>query len=235
MDVHTLPGVFTPHSDSWALADAVSREPSIDGAHVLDVCTGSGVVALAAALAGARVTAIDLFERAIENVELNCSRAGVPVRALRGDLFAPVAGERFDIIASNPPYVPSVNDELPRGGPERAWAAGRDGRRVLDVLVAQALDHLAPGGALLLIHSALIGEQPTLDRLLRSGFVRADVVERRRGPLGPLMREQQRLGTISPTITEEEVVIVRAVAPTSRVPAPREGLSSSTAGKGPVP
>lgn len=53
------------------------------------------------------------------------------VRAVRGDLLAPLAGERFDVIVSNPPYVPTETDATPRG-PARAWVGGADGRAVLE-------------------------------------------------------------------------------------------------------
>lgn len=232
MDVVTLPGVFSPHSDSWALADAVVREPAVHGGRVLDLCTGSGVVALAAARAGGRVTAVDVSHRAVENVAENGARAEVKIRALQGDLFEPVRDERFDIITSNPPYVPSAYDDVPRREPERAWAAGRRGRSVLDVLTARALDHLDDGGVLLVVHSSLIGEEPTLDQLRATGFASAEVVDRRRGPLGPLMREQQRLGTIPSTITEEDVVIVRAVAPRRSHASTRSTVEQAREGSG---
>ena len=56
---------------------------------------------------------------------------GVKVRALRGDMLAPVDGEQFDLVLANPPYVPGASDHLPPdSGPSRAWEGGRDGREV---------------------------------------------------------------------------------------------------------
>lgn len=215
MDLVTLPGVFRPISDSWQLADALRREDLGPGRRVLDLCTGSGVAALAAAESAAEVTAVDVSRRAVATVKLNAWRLGRRVRACRGHLFDAVAGERFDVIVSNPPYVPAPTDELPRRGPSRAWVAGRDGRTVLDQICDGAPAHLRPGGAVLLVHSSLIGEQATLDRLGAAGLVGATVVERHHGPLGPLMREQQRQGTIPADVEEEDVVIIRATAPAS--------------------
>src|SRR3712207_1081887 len=129
----TLPGVFKPISDSEFLADVLREQTLPPRASVLDLCTGSGILALTAALRGARsVTAIDVSRRAVLTARLNARLNGVRVRALRGDLFNPVAGQRFDAIVSNPPYVPAATDELPDRGPERAWDAGRDGRALLD-------------------------------------------------------------------------------------------------------
>jgi release factor glutamine methyltransferase len=218
MRVVTLPGVFSPRPDTWMLAahlrDQMTRlrpAPS-----VLDVCTGSGALAIAGAQAGAgAVTAVDVSRRSVLTVRVNARLNGVRVRALRGDLFGPVAGERFDAIVSNPPYLPAEDDELPRMGQRRAWDAGTDGRVLLDRVCAQAPAHLNPGGFLLVVHSSLIGLDPTVE-LLEAGGLRVDVLERRRGALGPLLSARAPLlearGMLAPGEREEDVVIVRAAA-----------------------
>jgi release factor glutamine methyltransferase len=206
--VVTLPGVFSPISDSWLLADALRRETLWEGARVLDLCTGSGALAITAAQRGAAATAVDVSRRAVLTARINARLNGVRVRALRGSLFEPVRSEQFDCIVSNPPYVPSTSDELPRTGASRAWDAGRDGRVLLDRIIGEAPAHLRPNGVLLLTHSTLIGEQETLERL-RAGGLHAEVVERRRGPLGPLMQERKREGVIPEHVHDEEVLIVR--------------------------
>ena len=211
MKVSTLPGVFAPISDSFLLAEAIAAERPPTGARVLDLCTGSGVVALAAASLGASTTAVDVSWRAVWTARWNAWRARQSVRVLRGSLFEPVESVQFDYIVSNPPYVPSAERDLPRRGPSRAWAAGPDGRHVLDNLIDRAPGHLMSGGTLLLVHSSLIGEDRTLSRLADAGFERAEVVQRRRGPLGPLMREQQRIGTIAYEIEVEDLIVVRAI------------------------
>jgi release factor glutamine methyltransferase len=191
---------------------ARARAEARAGARVLDVCTGSGIVAVSAALAGAEVTAVDVSRRAVLAARLNARVNGVRVRALRGDLLAPVRGERFDLIVSNPPYVPD-DGSLPPRGLERAWKAGADGRAVLDRLCDEAPGLLAPGGTLLLVHSSVCGEDETLQRLSARGL-RAEVVERRRGPLGPLLRARAPLleasGLLEPGAREEDVIVVRA-------------------------
>jgi release factor glutamine methyltransferase len=216
VQVLSPPGVFDPISDSWLLADAVRREALGPDTRALDLCTGSGVVALAAAESGADVTAVDLSRLAVWTARANARRNRLRLRACRGRLFEPVAGERFDVITGNPPYVPAPSDELPSRGLERAWAAGRDGRAVLDEICDLAPAHLRPGGVVLLVHSSLIDEQASVDRL-RAGGLDAEVAERHRGPLGPLMREQQEAGTIPADVDEEDVVIVRGVAPVRAV------------------
>jgi release factor glutamine methyltransferase len=198
----TVPGVFRPISDSWLLASAVREEIARAPARprVLDVCTGSGVVGIAAARAGADVTAIDVSCRAVAAAWLNARINRVRLQSRRGSLLEPVAGEAFDVIASNPPYVPS-DRERPRGR-ERAWSGGPDGRALLDRLVRAAPEHLRPGGALLVVHSDIIGAEETLERLANAGL-EPDVAARERGPLGPLMRD--RLGRTG----EEEVLVLR--------------------------
>jgi release factor glutamine methyltransferase len=216
MRILTLPGVFRPISDTWLLAGAL-REVA-PGARVLDVCTGSGALAVTAALAGAdEVTAVDVSRRAVLTAGLNARLNGVAVRARRSDLFARLHDQRYDVIVSNPPYVPDPSgDRLPTRGPERAWDAGRDGRVVLDRLIAQAPRHLCPGGTLLIVHSELCGTDQTLDGLRASGLD-PRVVRRHRGPLGPLMRDRAdhllAHGVLAPGQTEEEVVVIAGVLP----------------------
>jgi release factor glutamine methyltransferase len=207
----TLPGVFRPISDTWLLADTLDGEPLLPGARVLDLCSGSGALAIRAARR-ADATAVDVSRRAVATIRLNAALNGVKVRALRGDLFGAVPGERFDAIVSNPPYVPAPSDELPARGRARAWDAGRDGRALLDRICEQAPDHLRPGGVLLVVHSSLLGYEPTAELLSRGGL-EVDLAAQERGPLGPLMggrREQlEAKGMLEPGRREEDVLVVR--------------------------
>jgi release factor glutamine methyltransferase len=213
MRLIALPGVFRPISDSWLLADCLRGELS-PGAHVADVCTGSGLLAVTAALHGAgAVAATDRSRRAVLNARVNARLNGVAVHAVRGDLLEPLDGRRFDLIVSNPPYVPADTDALPSGGPARAWDAGRNGRAVIDRLCDEAPGRLRPGGALLLVHSSVCGERNTIERLARHGL-EADVLVRRRGPLGPLLAARAQAledrGLLARGEREEEIVVIRA-------------------------
>ena len=209
-------GVFRPLSDTRLLAGHLRAEVR-PGAAVLDLCTGSGALAVAAALAGAgSVCAVDISGRAVLSALLNARRNDVRLRARRGDLFEPVRGERFDLVVSNPPYVPAPSTELPRRGPARAWDAGRRGRMLVDRICAGVAAHLRPGGAVILVHTSLIGEEETLERLAASGL-EPEVVERVPGALGPLMRARVELleeeGLLPRGEREEELVVVRGRAP----------------------
>lgn len=212
MRIITLPGVFQPHSDARLLAAAMRERGLAVGARVLELFTGSGAVAIAAAREGAReVTVLDVSRRALASAWINARCNGVRVRARHGDLFAPVARERFDLILANPPYVPSAGDALPSTGAARAWEGGGDGRALLDRLCAEAPAHLAPGGALLLVQSSICGERATLERLEAAGL-HAERVAAERGPLGPLMRERAPLlearGLLAPGQREEELLVL---------------------------
>jgi release factor glutamine methyltransferase len=122
---------------------------------VVDVGTGSGAiaVALAHALPNAGVTATEISASALAVARSNAARQGVAgsIRFLEGDLLAPVAGEQFDIIVSNPPYVPvrdreSLAVEVREFEPAQALFAGEDGLAVYRRLVPAAFGALVAGG-----------------------------------------------------------------------------------------
>jgi release factor glutamine methyltransferase len=194
----------------------VLREEAGPASDVLDLCTGTGALALAAAQEGARATAIDVSRRAVWNVRLNALLNRVRVRALRGDLFEPVAGRRFDVIVTNPPYVPAPDEQLPERGIERAWQAGLDGRVLIDRICDEAADYLKPGGAILVVHSSINREDETVERLAATGL-EVDIAYRERGSFGPLMTdmadELETRGLIAVGQREEEVVVVRGRRP----------------------
>ena len=201
----TLPGVFYPRSDSWMLARAV-RDRVRRNDSVLDPFTGSGVVAIAAAQAGARATAIDISRRAVASAWLNARLNGVELEVLRADSMAPLGERRFDFIVANPPYVPGPDIEA--SGAARAWEGGPDGRRFIDGLCADAPQRLTDRGRILLIHSSYCGESKTLEALEAQGL-EARVIERHRGDLGPLMAERaERLEALSDGSAEEEEILI---------------------------
>ncbi len=124
---------------------------------VLDLCTGSGCLAILAALAfpRARIDAADLSAGALALARRNVAshRLGDRITLHRGDLFAPLQGERYDLILSNPPYVDSRGmAKLPpeyRHEPRLALAAGDDGLDLVRRILAEAPRHLTKHGALI--------------------------------------------------------------------------------------
>ncbi|MFI9543959.1 HemK2/MTQ2 family protein methyltransferase [Streptomyces sp. NPDC052016] len=211
-----LPGVYAPQEDTDLLAGALSEEPLSPDADVLDVGTGSGALALEAAMRGARVTAVDVSWRAVCATRWNAWRARLPVRVRHGNLFEPVRGRSFDLVLANPPYVPDPADLRSPRGTARAWDAGGDGRLVLDRICREAPLVLRPGGVLLMVHSALSDPDRTLTRLRATGL-KASVTRRRRIPFGPVLRSREgwlrERGLLSAEENNEELVVVRAELP----------------------
>ncbi len=143
--------VLIPRPETELLVDAIlERIPQ--GGRLLDVCTGSGAIALACkhARPDLDVTAIDLSKDALAVAEHNRASLGLQVRLLAGDLYAPVRSERFDFIASNPPYIATGDlAGLPpevRKEPRLALDGGPDGLDLLRRLIDDAAAHLQPAG-----------------------------------------------------------------------------------------
>jgi len=193
---------------------------ALQGAAVADLCTGSGALAIAAARAGAAsVLAVDISPLSTLAAWLNARLNGARIRARRGDLIGAMGDGRFDVIVSNPPYVPAASDALPLHRASTPLDGGRDGRALIERLCREAPARLRPGGALLIVHSSVCGVERTRSALGAAGL-KADVVARRTGPLGPvlrarsaMLRERGLLGARD----EEELVVVRGRAPKARV------------------
>ncbi len=155
--------VLTPRPETETLVEAALQKiAALQGdperaIRILDLGTGTGAIALSLAseLPHAEITATDISEPALQIAAENADHLHTRerIRLLLGDLFAPVASEQFDVIVSNPPYVArsdaaSLPPELSHE-PEMALFAGADGLDVIRRLVAEAGDHLSPGGWLL--------------------------------------------------------------------------------------
>ncbi|HYJ80483.1 MAG TPA: peptide chain release factor N(5)-glutamine methyltransferase [Longimicrobiaceae bacterium] len=154
------PRVLIPRPETELLVQAVlDWAAGREGLSVLDVGTGSGAVALALATEGrfARVVATDVSAGALEVAARNRDAAGAEVRVdfRLGSLYAPVRGERFDVVVSNPPYVgdeerDGLDAEVREWEPGEALFAGSGGLDVIAPLVAGAPEQLEPGGLLAL-------------------------------------------------------------------------------------
>ncbi|MET8076711.1 HemK2/MTQ2 family protein methyltransferase [Streptomyces sp. NPDC005303] len=211
-----LPGVYRPQEDTALLAGALSEEPLPPGADVLDVGTGTGALALQAARRGSRVTAVDVSWRAVCTVRANAWLTGTSVRVRRGNLFQPVRDQSFDLILTNPPYVPAPTAAPPPRGRARAWDAGHDGRFVLDRVCREAPALLRPGGVLLIVHSELSDSGRTVGHLREAGL-KAAVTRRHRIAFGPVLHTRKhwlrQRGLLSAGDEKEELVVVRAELP----------------------
>lgn len=207
------PGVYRPQSDTWLLASAAAAARIPGGARVLDICTGTGALAITAAMLGARdVVAIDVSRRAVLSARLNAWLHGQQIRALRGSMLALPATASFDVVLANPPYVPCPPDATAKGR-HRAWNAGLDGRALLDPICRSMPRLLKPNGFMLMVHSELSDADASLDQL-RAGGLRAEVVLRDRIPFGPVLSSRteflERQGLIAPGQRHEDLVVIRA-------------------------
>ncbi|HDJ67260.1 MAG TPA: methyltransferase domain-containing protein [Nitrososphaeria archaeon] len=145
---------------------------------VLDLGTGSGVLAILASKLGAKnVVATDISERAIRIARRNAEINHVKIDFRIGDLFDPVRDELFDLIISNPPMTPSPI-QLPRF----TWG-GVDGRFILDRIIDDAPSHLRRDGRLILPVISLVGIGRTYQALLERGFI-PKVLDYRVHPFG---------------------------------------------------
>jgi release factor glutamine methyltransferase len=199
LDLAVSPAVLIPRPDTELLVEwALQRLREVKNPLIADLGTGSGAIALALASQrpDARVIATDQSEDALAQARFNARKLDLERVELRaGDWLAPLAGERFDLIASNPPYIAADDPHLAalRYEPRRALTAGPDGLSELRRIAADARAHLQPGAALLMEHGAEQG-RAVRELLLGLGYTQ---VETRRD-LGGL--ERATLGVHEPAV-----------------------------------
>jgi release factor glutamine methyltransferase len=170
-----MSSVYEPHEDSELLARVVAAHAR---GTVLDIGTGSGIQAFAALQRHdvTAVTCVDINPAAAAHVQVRIDRLPATERqrisVLQGDMFAPVAKERFDTIICNPPYLPDEekdHDPALYGGPEGSEFTMR--------LLQEVGDHLAPGGQLLLLFSSLTNRDRIDLELKRLGYHHAELAQ----------------------------------------------------------
>ncbi|WP_374512742.1 peptide chain release factor N(5)-glutamine methyltransferase [Niveibacterium sp.] len=152
------PAVLIPRPDTELLVEQALLHLPEGSPRVLDLGTGSGAIAITIALEAphADVSAVDISAAALDVARSNAARLGTSVRWLEGAWCAPVQGEVFDLIASNPPYVAEEDPHLAQGDvrfePPGALASGPDGLNDIRTITAEARGCLKPGGWLLFEH-----------------------------------------------------------------------------------
>lgn len=151
---HVEPGVLCPRPDTEILCEEALRRIR-PGMRVLDIGTGSGALAVSIAklAPGAEVTAVDISDAALRIAAGNAQQSGANVRFVKSDCFAALAGEKFDVIVSNPPYISSkeMQELMPEvmQEPELALFGGEDGLDFYRRISCEAGAYLNDGGCLL--------------------------------------------------------------------------------------
>lgn len=173
LDFQVTPAVLIPRHDTEVLVgEALKR--GADSRSILDIGTGSGCVAvsLAKALPGTEVCSVDVSGEALEVARGNAELNGVAVQFFQGSLFEPFSGRRFDMIVSNPPYIPAADiaglqQEVRAFEPLGALDGGADGLDFYRSITALAPEHLTAGGWLLFEVGA--GQAPQVLGLIMDG------------------------------------------------------------------
>lgn len=197
LDLEVTPATLIPRPETELLVEqAVMRIPADRTSRIADLGTGSGAIALAIATERflVHVVATDASGAALDVARANARTHEIRnVEFRQGDWWAPLAGERFDLVASNPPYIADADPHLGQGDlrfePRGALASGADGLDAMRLIVAGAPGHLHPGGWLLLEHGWEQGDA-VRDLLRAAGFADMatvrDLEERDRVTLGRL-------------------------------------------------
>ncbi|PKV96783.1 release factor glutamine methyltransferase [Amycolatopsis echigonensis] len=209
--VFRLPGVYRPQEDTALLSGVLAADTSIGcGKRCADLGTGSGALAIALARTGATVVAADISMRALASAWMNTVLRALPIGLIRGGLPETVEAGPYDVVAANPPYVPSP---VPAVRSSRAWDAGPDGRAMLDPLCAAAPSLLTRTGALYLVQSTMSDVDKTRFALAAGGL-RSEVVARAEVPFGPVVSGRLDYlidrGFVRPGERTEELVVLRA-------------------------
>ena len=167
LDLAVNPAVLIPRPETELLVELALQQPF---RCVVDLGTGSGAIALALKKhrPEARVVAVEASAAALVVAQRNAVRLNLEVDFRHGRWFDPLAGERFDLVVGNPPYVAEGDPHLPdlRFEPHSALVSGPDGLDAIRQIVREAPEYLAPGGRLLLEHG--IGQDAAVRELLRA-------------------------------------------------------------------
>lgn len=179
---------LVPKSGSLLLARHL---PLQSGDAVLDLGAGAGLIGIIAAKRGHRVVATDVVPAYAECLRANALLNGVGDRlTVRvGDLFAPVAEESFDVIAVNPPQLPTPPDREWQDPQSRVDNGGPDGWQVLDRIIQESPPRLAPRGRLIFTLFEFLGVERGMERLRAVGL-EAQIVARGAQPFPRLARER---------------------------------------------
>ena len=167
--INTDDNVYVPAEDSYLLADNLEIK---EGQSVLEIGTGSGIVAMYASRLTDDITVTDINFDACELARRNFAENGIEnIEILWGNLFEVVENRKFDVILFNTPYLPTEDDEVLDNTINYAFDGGLNGRKVIDLFLNEVKNHLNDGGIVQMIQSSLSGNDETLAKLDELGFI----------------------------------------------------------------
>ena len=167
--INTDDNVYIPAEDSYLLADNLEIKK---GQSVLEIGTGSGIVAMYASRLTDNITVTDINFDACELARKNFEANDIEnIEILFGNLFEPVKNRKFDVILFNTPYLPTEEDEVIDSNLNYAFDGGLNGRKVIDIFLNEVGNHLNDGGIVQMIQSSLSGNDETLEMLDERGFI----------------------------------------------------------------
>ncbi len=167
--INTDDNVYIPAEDSYLLADNLDIK---SGQSVLEIGTGSGIVAMYASRLTDKITVTDINFDACLLAEKNFKDNDIEnIEILFGNLFEPVENRKFDVILFNTPYLPTEDDEVLDDTINYAFDGGLNGRKVIDLFLNEVGDHLNDGGIVQMIQSSLSGNEETLEKFDQLGFI----------------------------------------------------------------
>ncbi|MBR2665133.1 MAG: methyltransferase [Methanobrevibacter sp.] len=167
--INTHENVYVPAEDSYLLAENLEIK---EGQSVLEIGTGSGIVAMYASRLTDKITVSDINFDACELARKNFEANNIEnIEILFGNMFEPVEKRKFDVILFNTPYLPTEDDEVIDDTINYAFDGGLNGRKVIDLFLNEVGNHLNDGGIVQMIQSSLSGNEETLEKLDNLGFI----------------------------------------------------------------
>jgi release factor glutamine methyltransferase len=172
LQIEVTSETYSPSDDSYLLAEHLKIMPTDV---VLEIGTGCGIIALVAARTAKMVIATDISPIAIQcarkNAKTNHLESNLEIR--QGNLFDPIkTEERFNLILSNPPYLPESEEDQQQGAQwlEKAWNGGRSGRKFIDRFIKECKFYLEPLGRVQMVQSSLSNITKSCELFQKQGF-----------------------------------------------------------------
>lgn len=166
--IYKHPEVYEPAEDTFLFAENLDIQRRDE---VLEIGTGTGLIAVYTAQRTKRVVATDINEHAVKCALKNTiTNKTYNIELRQGDLFEPVEGEKFDLILFNTPYLPTSEDEKLDEELNAAFDGGLEGRDTIDRFIEEVKEYLNEEGRVQLVQSSLADNEKTLSKLEELGF-----------------------------------------------------------------